>query len=85
MYELRPLPNLPVYIEEDHNEVLPHIFRCVGAKNLPLEGNILIHLDSHPDMLLPQDLMDSETQDKYVLFSRFAKSLVKVKVSGYKN
>ena len=70
MYEIRTLSNIPVYIEEDHNDVLPHIFRCVGAKHLPLDGNVLIHFDSHPDMLLPQNLTDSETQDKYALFDR---------------
>ena len=72
MYELRELPEIPVYVEEDHNEVLPHIFRCVGAKHLPLENNILIHFDSHPDLLLPQNLTDIETQDKHVLFERLS-------------
>ena len=72
MYELRQLSNLPVYVEEDHNDVLPHIFRCVGAKHLPLDGNTLIHFDSHPDLLLPQNLTDSETQDKHELFERLS-------------
>ena len=72
MYELRQLSHLPVFVEEDHNDVLPHIFRCVGAKHLPLDGNILIHFDSHPDLLLPSNLTDSETQDKYELFDRLS-------------
>ena len=72
MYELRQLSNIPVYVEEDHNDVLPHIFRCAGAKNLPIDGNIMIHFDSHPDLLLPQNLTDKETQDKYELFERMS-------------
>ena len=55
--ELRPLPKTPVFVEEDHHHVLPHIFRCVGAKNLPTFGNALIHFDSHPDLLLPSDIV----------------------------
>ena len=71
-YELRSLPNIPVYVEEDHNDVLPHIFRCVGAKHLPLEGNVLIHFDSHPDLLLPYHLEDNEMEDKQILFDRLS-------------
>ena len=50
---LRPLKKVPVFIEEDHNDVLSHIFRCVGAKHLPTSGNVLLHFDSHPDLGLP--------------------------------
>ena len=57
MYETKSLTTIPVYVEEAHNDVLPHIFRCVGAKYLPLQGNVLIHFDSHPDMCLPQNLI----------------------------
>ena len=51
--DTRRLERTPVFVEEDHNEVLPHIFRCVGAKHLPVNGNAMIHFDSHPDLLLP--------------------------------
>jgi hypothetical protein len=34
--------------------VLPHIYKLIGAKHLPLENNTLVHLDSHPDMLIPK-------------------------------
>ena len=50
---LRKIKKIPVYIEEDHNDVLQHIFRNVGAKFLPTSGNFLIHFDSHPDLALP--------------------------------
>ena len=31
---LRPLKSIPVYIEEDHHEVLPHIFKHIGKIGL---------------------------------------------------
>ena len=27
---IRPLKSIPVYIEEDHHEVLPHIYKHIG-------------------------------------------------------
>lgn len=70
MCDLRNLSSIPVYIEEDHDQVLPHILRCIGAKHLPLDGNVMIHFDSHPDMLLPRNLKDSDCQNKYTLFEK---------------
>jgi len=69
---IRRLNHIPVYIEEDHHEVLPHIFKHIGAKNLPLEQNTLIHFDSHPDMLIPENLIPSEAFDKYKLFQKLS-------------
>jgi len=70
--KLRPLKNIPVYIEEDHHDVLPHIYKLIGAKNLPVENNTLVHFDSHPDMLIPKDLTPEEAYDKYQLFSKLS-------------
>ena len=52
-FKLRPLKKVPVFVEEDHNEVLSHIFRTVGSKHLPVSRNIMVHFDSHPDLGLP--------------------------------
>jgi hypothetical protein len=43
-----------LFAEEDHHDVLPHIYKAIGAKYLPLEKNTLVHLDSHPDLLIPK-------------------------------
>jgi len=69
---LRVLPNIPVYIEEDHNEVLRHIYKNIGAKYLPLENNTLVHFDSHPDLLIPKDLVAEDCYDKYALFEKIS-------------
>ncbi len=45
-------------------QVLPHIYRSIGSKHLPLEGIPLIHLDSHPDMLIAQSLIADDVFDK---------------------
>ncbi|XP_039296951.1 UPF0489 protein C5orf22 homolog [Nilaparvata lugens] len=69
---LKPLKTLPVYIVEDHHEVIPFIYKHIGSKHLLLENNILIHFDSHPDMLIPKNMAASTVFDKYELFSRLS-------------
>ncbi|KAH3768386.1 UPF0489 protein C5orf22 homolog [Dreissena polymorpha] len=56
MVSLKKYKVLPVIVEEDHHEVLPHIYRAIGSKHLPLNGITLVHFDSHPDMLIPIDM-----------------------------
>lgn len=70
--KLRALNHIPVHIEEDHNEVLKHIYKNIGAKHLPVENNTLVHFDSHPDLLIPKDLSPSDCYDKYQLFEKIS-------------
>lgn len=60
---MRKYPKLPVHIVEEHNDALHHILRAVGSKHLPFTHNLLIHFDSHPDLLIPVDLKASEVFD----------------------
>lgn len=53
---------------EYHHEVLPFIYRNIGSKHLPLEGITFVHLDSHPDMLIPKDMPADTVYDKQKLF-----------------
>lgn len=55
-FKLKSFSKIPIFIAEYHNDVLPFIYRCIGSKHLPLEANTIIHLDSHPDMLIPKDM-----------------------------
>ncbi|XP_013381197.1 UPF0489 protein C5orf22 homolog [Lingula anatina] len=66
--ELKRYKNTPVVVVENHNEALPHIYRSIGSKHLPLEGITLIHLDAHPDLLIPKDIMADQVFDKQKLF-----------------
>ena len=50
------------------SQALPFIYRCMGSKHLPFEGNTFIHLDSHPDMLIPKEMPADTVWDKNQLF-----------------
>ncbi|CAL7935210.1 unnamed protein product [Xylocopa violacea] len=63
---------VPIYVVEDHNEVLPFVYRCLGSKHLPFEGNAFVHLDSHPDMLIPKTMLADTVWDKNQLFSEIS-------------
>ncbi|KAL7298783.1 hypothetical protein TKK_0008527 [Trichogramma kaykai] len=52
--------------------VLPFIYRCIGSKHLPFQGNTFIHLDSHPDMLVPKDMVADMVWDKNDLFEEIS-------------
>ncbi|XP_012225364.1 UPF0489 protein C5orf22 homolog [Linepithema humile] len=62
----------PVYVVESHNEVLPLIYRCIGSKHLPFEGNTMIHLDSHPDMLASDSMLADVVSNKHQLFDELS-------------
>ncbi|KAK6982779.1 UPF0489 protein [Biomphalaria glabrata] len=56
MTNLRKSKSLPVYIVEPHNDVVRYIHRSIASKILPFDDIVVIHLDSHPDLLLPVHL-----------------------------
>ncbi|XP_026666876.1 UPF0489 protein C5orf22 homolog [Ceratina calcarata] len=69
---LKYFKKVPIYIVEPHDEVLPFIYRCLGSKHLPFEGNTFVHLDSHPDMLIPKTMTADTVLDKNLLFSEIS-------------
>ncbi|XP_015188449.1 PREDICTED: UPF0489 protein C5orf22 homolog isoform X1 [Polistes dominula] len=69
MSHLRYFSSVPIHIVENHDEVLPFIYRCIGSRHLPFNGNIFIHLDSHPDMLISKYMPAENVWDKEKLFA----------------
>lgn len=58
----------PVHIVENHNEALYFIDRSIGSKYLPLYDNTIIHLDAHPDMLIPIGFPADLAYERYELY-----------------
>lgn len=62
--QLRPFSKIPIFIVEDHNDVLEFIYRCLGSRRIPFKGNKILHFDSHPDMTIPKHLPAEYVRDK---------------------
>lgn len=65
---LKKYKKIPVFVVEDHNDVLPFIYRCIGSKHLPVYNNTIVHFDSHPDLLISRELSAETAGKKYDLF-----------------
>lgn len=83
--ELQPrtFPKVPIFVVEDHHDVLTFLYRCLGSRHLPLHGNKIIHFDSHPDLCIPkhmpaayvfnkEDLLDSISIENWLIPTVFA-------------
>ncbi|KAL1400370.1 hypothetical protein pipiens_002074 [Culex pipiens pipiens] len=79
----RTFPKVPIFVVEDHHDVLTFLYRCLGSRHLPLRGNKIIHFDSHPDMCIPkhmpaayvfnkEDLLDSISIENWLMPTVFA-------------
>uniref|UniRef100_A0A1Q3EXK1 Putative misexpression suppressor of ras n=1 Tax=Culex tarsalis TaxID=7177 RepID=A0A1Q3EXK1_CULTA len=79
----RTFPKVPVFVVEDHHDVLTFLYRCLGSRHLPLRGNKIIHFDSHPDMCIPkhmpsayvfnkEDLLDSISIENWLMPTVYA-------------
>ncbi|EHA97276.1 hypothetical protein GW7_05902 [Heterocephalus glaber] len=69
---LRRYPELPVWVVEDHQEVLPFIYRAIGSKHLPASNISFLHFDSHPDLLIPVNMPADTVFDKDTLFGELS-------------
>ncbi|XP_006148560.1 UPF0489 protein C5orf22 homolog isoform X1 [Tupaia chinensis] len=69
---LRRYPELPVWVVEDHQEVLPFIYRAIGSKHLPASNIHFLHFDSHPDLLIPVNMPADTVFEKETLFGELS-------------
>lgn len=58
---------LCIHVVEDHDEVLGPLHRALGSRLLPFSGNIMLHFDAHPDLLLPTEMPADAVFDRDVL------------------
>lgn len=59
-YQRRSFSKIPLFIVENHNDVLELILPALARRYIPFKNNLMVHFDSHPDMCVPR-LMSSET------------------------
>ncbi|KAG7319450.1 hypothetical protein KOW79_016593 [Hemibagrus wyckioides] len=68
----RSYSKIPVWIVEDHHEVVQHIYRAIGSRHIPMKEVKMVHLDSHPDLLIPVSMSAHTVFDKEALFSELS-------------
>lgn len=66
---LKRFKKIPIYVVEEHNDALKFIYSAIGGKKLPVSGVTLLHLDSHPDLLISRQLKGSDARSGRKLLS----------------
>lgn len=54
--KIRKFNKMPVFIVENHNEILELLLPSLANRYLPFQNNLIIHFDSHPDCCVPRQM-----------------------------
>ncbi|XP_054732580.1 UPF0489 protein C5orf22 homolog [Anastrepha obliqua] len=65
----RKFRRIPIFIVDYHNDVLEFIYRCLATRHLPMSNNIIVHFDSHPDMVISRHIPASASFDKETMLN----------------
>lgn len=52
----RKFDKIPVFVVENHNDILELLLPSLANRYLPFKDNLMIHFDSHPDMCVPRQM-----------------------------
>ena len=71
-FELRKYAKVPMWICENHDEVLYYIHRAIGSRHIAFEGITLLHFDSHPDLTVPVKMKASTVFEQQTLYEKIS-------------
>lgn len=85
----RKFSKIPVFITENHNDVLELLLPALANRYLPFQNNLMIHFDSHPDLCVPRQmpaeciferrtLLESLSIENWIIPVMYAQHLSKV-------
>lgn len=60
----RVFTKIPVFITENHNDILELLLPALANRYLPFQNNLMIHFDSHPDMCVPRQMPAKTIYDR---------------------
>ena len=70
----RRVTRFPVAIVDDHHDALLHIHRLIRRKRLAFEHAIMVHIDAHPDLMVPPTMAAADVWDPRRLYAALEES-----------
>ena len=68
----RKYDKLPVWICENHDEVLYYIHRAIASRHIAFENLTVLHFDSHPDLTVPLNMAADKVFEQAKLYEEIS-------------